>query len=47
MNKMVRKQFFISAEQNKRLKARAAATGVSEAPSRRQPFRLMGRAGKP
>ena len=31
MNKMVRKQFFITAEQNKRLKAHAAATGVSEA----------------
>jgi hypothetical protein len=31
MNKMVRKQFFITAEQNKRLKAQAAATGVSEA----------------
>ena len=31
MNKMVRKQLFITAEQNKRLKARAAATGVSEA----------------
>jgi hypothetical protein len=31
MNKMVRKQIFITAEQNKRLKARAAATGVSEA----------------
>lgn len=31
MNKMVRKQFFITAEQNKRLKARAAAAGVSEA----------------
>lgn len=31
MNKMVRKQFFITAEQNKRLKARAAATGVAEA----------------
>jgi hypothetical protein len=31
MNKMVRKQFFITVEQNKRLKARAAAAGVSEA----------------
>jgi hypothetical protein len=31
MTKMVRKQFFITAEQNKRLKAHAAATGVSEA----------------
>jgi hypothetical protein len=31
MNKMVRKQFFITAEQNRRLKAHAAATGVSEA----------------
>jgi hypothetical protein len=31
MNKMVRKQIFISPEQNRRLKARAAATGVSEA----------------
>ena len=31
MNKMVRKQFFISAEQNKQLKAQAAAAGVSEA----------------
>jgi hypothetical protein len=31
MNKMIRKQFFISAEQNKRLKAQAAAAGVSEA----------------
>lgn len=31
MNKMVRKQIFITAEQNKRLKARAVATGVSEA----------------
>ena len=31
MNKMVRKQVFISAEQNKRLKAHAAAAGVSEA----------------
>ena len=31
MNKMVRKQFFITAEQNKRLKAHAAAAGVSEA----------------
>jgi hypothetical protein len=28
---MVRKQFFITAEQNKRLKAHAAAAGVSEA----------------
>jgi len=31
MSNMVRKQFFITAEQNKRLKAHAAATGVSEA----------------
>jgi len=31
MNKMVRKQFFISAEQNRRLKKGAAAAGVSEA----------------
>ena len=31
MNKMVRKQLFITAEQNKRLKSRAAAMGVSEA----------------
>jgi hypothetical protein len=31
MSKMVRKQFFITAEQNKRLKAHAAATGVAEA----------------
>jgi hypothetical protein len=31
MNKMVRKQFFITTDQNKRLKAHAAATGVSEA----------------
>ena len=31
MHKMVRKQFFITAEQNKRLRAHAAATGVSEA----------------
>jgi hypothetical protein len=31
MNKMVRKQVFITAEQNRRLKAHAAATGVSEA----------------
>jgi hypothetical protein len=31
MNKMVRKQFFITAEQNKRLRAHAAAAGVSEA----------------
>ncbi len=31
MNKMVRKQFFITAEQNKRLKTHAAAAGVSEA----------------
>jgi hypothetical protein len=31
MNKMVRKQFFITAEQNKRLKAHAAAMDVSEA----------------
>ena len=31
MTKMVRKQFFITAEQNKRLKACSAATGVAEA----------------
>jgi len=31
MNKMVRKQVFITAEQNKKLKARAAAIGVAEA----------------
>ena len=31
MNKMVRKQVFITAEQNRKLKARAAATGVAEA----------------
>jgi hypothetical protein len=31
MNKMVRKQIFITSEQNRRLKAHAAATGVSEA----------------
>jgi hypothetical protein len=31
MNKMVRKQVFITADQNKRLKAHAAAAGVSEA----------------
>jgi hypothetical protein len=31
MVKMVRKQIFISADQNKRLKAHAAAAGVSEA----------------
>jgi hypothetical protein len=31
MAKMVRKQIFITAEQNRRLKAHAAATGVSEA----------------
>lgn len=31
MNKMIRKQFFITAEQNRKLKARAAATGVAEA----------------
>ena len=31
MNKMVRKQIFITTEQNKRLKARAVAIGVSEA----------------
>jgi hypothetical protein len=30
MNKMVRKQIFITSEQNRRLKAHAAATGVSE-----------------
>jgi hypothetical protein len=30
MTKMVRKQIFITAEQNRRLKAHAAATGVSE-----------------
>jgi hypothetical protein len=31
MSKMVRKQIFITPEQNRRLKAHAAATGVSEA----------------
>lgn len=31
MNKMVRKQIFITAEQNRRLKAHAAAMGASEA----------------
>ena len=31
MNKMVRKQVFITAEQNKRLKEQAAARGMSEA----------------
>jgi hypothetical protein len=31
MTKMVRKQFFITAAQNRRLKERAAATGMSEA----------------
>ena len=31
MTKMVRKQMFISGEQNRRIKARAAATGKSEA----------------
>jgi hypothetical protein len=31
MTKMVRKQLFITAEQNRKLKARAAATGVAEA----------------
>jgi hypothetical protein len=31
MNKMVRKQLFITAEQNRRLKLSAAATGVAEA----------------
>jgi hypothetical protein len=31
MNKMVRKQFFITAEQNRKLKACAAAAGVAEA----------------
>ena len=30
MNKMVRKQLFITADQNKRIKSRAAATGKSE-----------------
>ena len=30
MNKMVRQQLFITAEQKRRLKARAAATGMSE-----------------
>jgi predicted metal-dependent peptidase len=30
MSKMVRKQLFISDEQNRRIKARAAATGKSE-----------------
>jgi FtsZ-binding cell division protein ZapB len=31
MNKMVRKQVFITAEQNKKLKERATAIGVAEA----------------
>ncbi len=31
MSKMVRKQVFITAEQNKKLKLRAAAAGVAEA----------------
>jgi hypothetical protein len=31
MTKMVRKQIFITADQNRRLKTQAAATGVSEA----------------
>jgi hypothetical protein len=31
MTKMVRKQLFITAEQSRKLKERAAATGVSEA----------------
>jgi hypothetical protein len=31
MTKMVRKQLFITVEQNRRLKERAAATGVPEA----------------
>jgi hypothetical protein len=31
MSKMVRKQIFITAEQNRRLKAHAAAMGASEA----------------
>ena len=31
MTKMVRKQFFITAAQNRRLKEHAAATGMSEA----------------
>jgi len=30
MNKMVRKQLFITSEQNRKLKERAAATGSSE-----------------
>ena len=30
MTKMVRKQLFITAEQNKKIKARAALSGVSE-----------------
>jgi hypothetical protein len=30
MNKMVRKQLFITADQNRRIKSRAAATGKSE-----------------
>jgi hypothetical protein len=30
MSKMVRKQLFITAEQNRRIKSRAAATGRSE-----------------
>jgi hypothetical protein len=31
MTKMIRKQLFITAEQNRKLKQRAAAAGVSEA----------------
>jgi hypothetical protein len=31
MDRMVRKQFFITTGQNKRLKAHAAAAGISEA----------------
>jgi hypothetical protein len=31
MTKMIRKQLFITEEQNRKLKERAAATGVSEA----------------
>jgi transposase len=30
MNKMVRKQLFVTTEQNRKLKERAAATGLSE-----------------
>jgi len=49
MNKMVRKQFFITAEQNKRLKEHAVAAGVSEAELVRAgiDLRLAGKLEKP